>query len=218
MARGGGARRIGGAGSAHLQAVAELEPCVARINSAHLISSGHSLCALSLGALFFPSPLPRGSKRPGPDPTLQDSQRRLPDGLKLIALLTNPPPEPPPPENRDLSTLRDFFEYFDKDMKFDQKRYLWEPAQKRQWRHFIDNPSAFVTFICRVLEGVTKDIVRKAGKEHGGTGTGNRGERKGRDGSKKDGLGCLDQGRIYCITICIKVTVYSASNPINTGV
>ena len=32
------------------------------------------------------------------------------------------------------------FEYFDKDMKLDQKRYSWEPAQKRQWRHFIDNP------------------------------------------------------------------------------
>ena len=93
-------------------------------------------------------------------------------------------------------------EYFDKDMKLDKKRYLWEPAQKRQWRHCIDNPSAFVTFIRRVLEGVTKDIARKAGKEHGGTG--NTGERKGRDGAQKDGLGCLDQGLICCITICIK--------------
>ena len=76
-------------------------------------------------------------------------------------------------KNRPISTIRETLEYFDKDMKPDQKCYAWEPAQTRQWRHCIGNPLACVTFIRRVLEGVTKDIARKAGKEHGGTG--NRG-------------------------------------------
>ena len=105
-------------------------------------------------------------------------------------------------KNRPIATIRDMLEYFDKDMNLDRKRDSWEPAQTRQWRHCMDNPSAFVTFSRRVLEGVTKDIARKAGKEHGGTG--NTSERKGRDGAQKDGLGCLDQGLICCITICIK--------------
>ena len=49
----------------------------------------------------------------------------------------------------------------------------------------MDNPSAFVTFIRRVLEGVTKDIARQAGKEHGGPGTGEQGTRA----SEREGTG-----------------------------
>ena len=144
MARGGGARRIGGAGSAHLQAVAELAPCSARINADHLISSRHWLYALSLGALFFPSPLPRRGKRLSPAPTFQDSQRRFPDYLKLIAIFTNPPPEQPPLENRGLSTLRDFFEYFDEDVKLSLMRYSWEFIEKGEWRPYFDDLSLFI--------------------------------------------------------------------------
>ena len=124
-------------------------------------------------------------------------------------------PQAPRLKNRSISTRREILECFDKDMKLDQKCYAWEPAQKRQWRHLMDNPSALVTFIRRVLEGVTKNIARQAGKEHGGTG--NTGERKGRNGAKKDGLGYLDQGLICCITICIKVTELESKTPINTG-
>ena len=48
-------------------------------------------------------------------------------------------------------------------------------------------------------------------------GTGNTAEQRGRDGAQKDGLRCLDQGPICCITICIKASWCSASTPINTG-
>ena len=43
-------------------------------------------------------------------------------------------------KNRPISTIRKTLECFDKDVKLDRKRYSWEPAQTRQWRHCIGNP------------------------------------------------------------------------------
>ena len=71
-------------------------------------------------------------------------------------------------------------EYFDKDMKPDQKYYAWELAQTRQWRHFMDNPSACITFIRCVLEGVTKDIARQAARNT---------EEQGTRASEREGTG-----------------------------
>ena len=108
--------------------------------------------------------------------------RDIKDGLFAV---NGKKPHGPRLKNRPISTIRETLEYVDKDIKLDRKRDSWEPAQTRQWRHCMDNPSAFVTFIRRVLEGVTKDIARKAGKEHGGTGTGEQGTRA----SERDGTG-----------------------------
>ena len=102
--------------------------------------------------------------------TFQDSQRRFPDGLKRIALLTNPPPEPPPPENRDLSTLRDFFEYFDEDVKLSLMRYSWEFIEKREWRHYLDDLSLFIEVINKVVTNIGRYIDPGPSAEHGGTG------------------------------------------------
>ena len=74
-------------------------------------------------------------------------------------------------KNRPISTIRDILEYFDKDMKIDQKRYTWEPAQKRQWRHFIDDPSVFVVFIRRVLKEEVEKINHESRAKPGGTET-----------------------------------------------
>lgn len=60
------------------------------------------------------------------------------------------------PNNRPIDTLQNMFKYFDEDVKLSEKRYSWDPAQKRQWRHFIKNPSSFVRFIHRVVAEETE--------------------------------------------------------------
>ena len=114
--------------------------------------------------------------------TFQDSQRRFPDGLKRIALLTNPPPEPPPPENRDLSTRRDFFEYFDEDVKLSLMRYSWEFIEKREWRQYLGDLSLFIEVINKVVTNIGRYIDLGPSAEHGGTG--NRGKSLPKEGQE----------------------------------
>ena len=126
------------------------------------IPQGHKLTALQ----YDLPPLVRQRL----ESTFQDSQRRFQDGLKRIALLTNPPPEPPPPENRDLSTRRDFFEYFDEDVKLSLMRYSWEFIEKREWRHYLDDLSLFIEVINKVVTNIGRYIDPGPSAEHGGTG------------------------------------------------
>ena len=89
--------------------------------------------------------------------------------LKLVALTTTPPEQQQRPQDRPIATIRDMLEYFDKDVKLHQKRYSWDPAQKQQWRHFIDNPSVFVKCIHRVLDEETEKFNQEDRVKRGGT-------------------------------------------------
>lgn len=85
--------------------------------------------------------------------TYQASRRVLPKGYNLIAFINTASPTTlvPPPQNRDISRLRGFFEYFDEDVILWQKRYSWELVEKGRYRHYISDISVFVEFIDRVM-------------------------------------------------------------------
>ncbi len=90
--------------------------------------------------------------------TYQASKGVLPDGFELIAFFNaaSPTTAPTPPLNRDISSLRGFFEYFDEDVILWQKRYSWELVEKGKWRHYISDISVFVELINRVMCGIEK--------------------------------------------------------------
>lgn len=90
--------------------------------------------------------------------TFQESLSALPDGYTLIAFInTSSPANPPPtPRNRDISSLRGLFEYFDEDMQWWQKRYSWEQINKGRWRHYLSDISVFVELINRVMSGIER--------------------------------------------------------------
>ena len=119
----------------------------------------------------------------------------------------------PPSLIGEFSSLNNFFEYLDQDIKRSVKRYSSELVEQHQWRHDLSDLPLFMELIKHVLGNIERYIAPPDGAEHGGTGTGtgNTGEQRGRDGAKKDGLGCLDQSLICCITICIKASWCSAS-------
>lgn len=82
----------------------------------------------------------------------------VPDGYKLISFLntgsaTATPTRPP---DRDISSLRGFFEYFDQDVMLWQKRYSWELIEKKRWRHYLSDISVFVEFINRVMQDIRR--------------------------------------------------------------
>lgn len=78
--------------------------------------------------------------------------------LTLKAMMTASRAPRHRPQNRPIDTLQDMFKYFDEDMKLSEKRYTWEPKQKQQWRHFIDNPSIFVKWIHRIRNEQTEQF------------------------------------------------------------
>ena len=89
--------------------------------------------------------------------TFQASRIVLPDGYTLIALTnTASPASGPLPQNRDISSLRGLFEYFDEDMQWWQKRYSWELIDKGHWRHYISDISVFVELINRVMRNIER--------------------------------------------------------------
>lgn len=61
---------------------------------------------------------------------------------------SSPPPERP--KSRPLSTLREFCEYFDEDVKLWKKRYSWEEVTTGEWMHYVDNLEAFIAFLNRL--------------------------------------------------------------------
>ena len=90
--------------------------------------------------------------------TFQASQNAVPGEFQLIAFMNTSSPSPPPstPQNRDTSTLRGFFEYFDKDVVLWQKRYSWELIDQRQARHYLSDIGMFIELINRVMAGIER--------------------------------------------------------------
>lgn len=86
--------------------------------------------------------------------TYQKCRDTVPGGYKLIAFVNTATPDPttvPPLENRDISTLRGIFDYFDEDMILSEKRYSWELINKGKWRHYLSNLAVFIKFIDEVM-------------------------------------------------------------------
>ena len=66
----------------------------------------------------------------------------------LVAFLSSESPDVPEgPRDRKLNTLRDCLVYMDEDMELWRKRYSWEVASEKQWRHYMDNLDAFLVFL-----------------------------------------------------------------------
>ena len=81
----------------------------------------------------------------------------------LVAFLSTDTPDlPEGPAKRELRTLRDVFAYMDEDAKLWRKRYSWESAADRQWRHYIDDLGAFFQFF-DVTEGLAAELARQRG-------------------------------------------------------
>ena len=84
--------------------------------------------------------------------TFQASRGVCPNGYQLIAFInTSSPALPSSPQNRDISTLRGLFRYFDEDMQLWQKRYSWELIDQGCWRHYLSDISVFVELINHVM-------------------------------------------------------------------
>lgn len=89
--------------------------------------------------------------------TFQASRSVCPDDYQLITFInTSSPASPSPPQNRDISTLCGFFEYFDEDMQWWQKRYSWELIDQKRWRHYLSDISVFVELINRVMRDIKR--------------------------------------------------------------
>ena len=77
------------------------------------------------------------------------------DLIAFVNAASPPTPQSGPP-NRDVSTLRGYFEYFDEDVILWQKRYSWELAKDGRWRHYLSDISLFVALIDRVMADVER--------------------------------------------------------------
>ena len=90
--------------------------------------------------------------------TYQASRSVLPEGYKLIPFINTASPTSAPtgPPNRDISSLKGFFEYFDEDVILWQKRYSWELIEERRWRHYLSDISVFVELINRVMQDIRR--------------------------------------------------------------
>ena len=94
--------------------------------------------------------------------TYQASRSVLPDGYSLIAFFNSASPQLPSsslPPIPQIGTLREFFEYFDKDVMLWQKRYSWELIEKEQYRHYLSDMSVFVEFINRVMGDIPRSPI-----------------------------------------------------------
>ena len=90
--------------------------------------------------------------------TYQASRGILPEGYELIAFINtaSPTPTTPGPPNRKISSLRNFFEYFDEDVILWQKRYSWELIEEKRYRHYLSDISVFVELINRVMQDIRR--------------------------------------------------------------
>ena len=68
--------------------------------------------------------------------------------IELKAFMHADKSSPPPkrPKNVRLNNLREFLEYFDKDVALWKKRYAWEEVSKKRWMHYIDDLGVFIGF------------------------------------------------------------------------
>ncbi len=95
--------------------------------------------------------------------TFQDCKTAYP-GCELVAFLitkTSPSEDPAEPSTREPKTLEDFFEYFDREVKLETKRYAYEQLKESAWCHYLGDLSAFIDLIDRVLGDVEKYIIPK---------------------------------------------------------
>ncbi|MCY4131791.1 MAG: hypothetical protein OXF39_03995 [Nitrospira sp.] len=104
--------------------------------------------------------------------TYQDSRSALSEGYGLVGFCTKPPPPPPLPQNRNLATLKDFFEYFDQDVRLSGMRYSYELIEQQKVRQYLENLSVFTTFLDRVMGNITRYIAPESSAENRETGTG----------------------------------------------
>ena len=87
----------------------------------------------------------------------QASKNVCPDGYELVAFInTSTPVSPPRPPDRDMSSLRAFFEYLDEDAMLWLKRYSWELVDNGRWRHYLSDISVFVELINRVMRDIER--------------------------------------------------------------
>ena len=85
------------------------------------------------------------------------------NAFSLVAFLSSDNPDVPEgPRNRKLDTLRDCLAYMDEDMELWRKRYSWEMASERQWRHYVDNLDAFLVFL-DATESFATEMARQRG-------------------------------------------------------
>ena len=86
--------------------------------------------------------------------TYQKCRNTVPEGYELTAFINSASPDPttlPSLENREISTLREFFEYFDEDVILSEKRYSWEHISQGKWRHYLSDISVFTSLIDAVM-------------------------------------------------------------------
>ena len=79
------------------------------------------------------------------------------DSGRLISLrfsASDLPKEKQPPLTPDISTLRNFFDYFDSHASLYKKRYAWEDVANETWNYYIDDISLFVNLINDVLVSI----------------------------------------------------------------
>ena len=91
--------------------------------------------------------------------TYQASKSVVPDGWTLVAFLNTASPALATgtgPPNREILSLRGFFEYFDEDVILWQKRYSWELVEEGRWRHYISDIAVFVELINRVMDNIER--------------------------------------------------------------
>ena len=81
----------------------------------------------------------------------------------LVAFLsTDTPDMPKGPADRELGTLKDVFAYMDEDGELWRKRYSWESAADRQWRHYVDDLGGFFQFL-DATESFAMELARERG-------------------------------------------------------
>ena len=92
--------------------------------------------------------------------TYQECRNSFLDGrYELVAFINSATPDaksPPPLENRDITTLRGFFGYFDEDVILWKERYSYEFINEGKWRHYIDDLSVFIGLIDNVMANVSR--------------------------------------------------------------
>ena len=85
------------------------------------------------------------------------------NAFNLVAFLSSDSPDvPESPRDRKLNTLRDCLVYMDEDMELWRKRYSWEMASEKQWRHYMDNLDAFLVFL-DTTETFATEMARQRG-------------------------------------------------------
>ena len=68
----------------------------------------------------------------------------------------------------EFSSLNNFFEYFDQDVKLSVKRYSYELVEQYQWRHYLSDLTLFMELIKHVLGNIERYIAPADGAEQEG--------------------------------------------------